>query len=591
MAGQDQSVNLGGMLSDIGGTIGSMGAPAGEVFASAIAQANRPTGDMEDPAHLTALAQWAQRNGDAESARMYTVQAREAQDKVDERANVQFAADTMEMDKSADMAASGNAAGLEQVIQQLTTQRDAARESGSMEQLRIAQGALDNAIQARSATAQKKVANEIQALTMIDQTLADESIDADVRSGVTDTRKRLLSDPKVQEGYNAMLLDKWRVQDTERRMEAQKYVDENRLDLQKALINGNDEAVEALVNNAPNASGQDSMRELVASQRDFNEQQAEIGRIRNEATYRPDYDMLDAKIAALPEGAQARAKLALKRIRSAEDARDKKNGTFATTADAERYLESLKAFDDALVAAEMQVGQQTYSRSEAEAAAIRGEIVDLENKRDNYEPSREAIRTEAKELAIEANAIIRDPLNKDRKVWDTQKFVKQAEANLRRSNTERINKRLAQLRDEPVVEDTATDQSVEDKIAEGVNRFGLTREESIAFLIEQGEITPEQAGLTETAEAETAEPTPGPVALNETTPVSQRVGDTTASAVYAGSTSPLNMLNDARTMLTPQGLGGYFASEAGMMAGRGLMNADGAEARRKLEENPYRGVN
>ena len=110
MAGQDQSVNLGGMLSDIGSTIGSMGAPAGEVFADAIATANRPIGDMDDPEHLTALAQWAQRNGDAESARMYTVQAREAQDKVDERANVQFAADTMELDKSADMAASGNAA-------------------------------------------------------------------------------------------------------------------------------------------------------------------------------------------------------------------------------------------------------------------------------------------------------------------------------------------------------------------------------------------------------------------------------------------------------------------------------------------------
>jgi len=168
MAGQDQSVNLGGMLTDIGGTIGSMGAPMGEVFGDAIRQANRPVGDMDDPAHLTALAQWAQRNGDAESARMYTAQAREAQDKMDEQATVQFAADTMEMDTSADMAASGNAAGLEQVIQQLTAQRDAARDSGSMDQLRIAQSALDNAIQARSATAQKKVQNEIQALTMID---------------------------------------------------------------------------------------------------------------------------------------------------------------------------------------------------------------------------------------------------------------------------------------------------------------------------------------------------------------------------------------------------------------------------------------
>lgn len=69
----DRSVNLTGMLTDIGKTVGSMG----ESYAPVMQAATKPRGDMNDPMHLQNLAQWASSNGDAAAASMYMSQARE----------------------------------------------------------------------------------------------------------------------------------------------------------------------------------------------------------------------------------------------------------------------------------------------------------------------------------------------------------------------------------------------------------------------------------------------------------------------------------------------------------------------------------
>ena len=74
MAGQDQSQNLGGMLSEIGKTVGSMGSSLNPLLQAA----TKPRGDMNDPAHLSNLAQWASANGDTAAASMYMTQARDA---------------------------------------------------------------------------------------------------------------------------------------------------------------------------------------------------------------------------------------------------------------------------------------------------------------------------------------------------------------------------------------------------------------------------------------------------------------------------------------------------------------------------------
>lgn len=75
MAGQDQSVNLGGMLTDIGKTVGSMG----DAYKPILNEATRPHGDMDDPKHVQRMAEWSARTGDAASAQMYASQAQTLQ--------------------------------------------------------------------------------------------------------------------------------------------------------------------------------------------------------------------------------------------------------------------------------------------------------------------------------------------------------------------------------------------------------------------------------------------------------------------------------------------------------------------------------
>ena len=74
MAGRDASANLGGMLSQIGSTIGSMG-QAGQGLMRPITMSFRPTVDMTDPESLRRQAAFFGRVGDTEQQRMFSTQA------------------------------------------------------------------------------------------------------------------------------------------------------------------------------------------------------------------------------------------------------------------------------------------------------------------------------------------------------------------------------------------------------------------------------------------------------------------------------------------------------------------------------------
>lgn len=84
MAGSDQSVNLTGMLGQIGNTVGGMG----EAYKPVSQALSKPRGDMDDPDHLQRLAQWASSNGDSAGASMYMQQARQLSAEKKEAAEV-----------------------------------------------------------------------------------------------------------------------------------------------------------------------------------------------------------------------------------------------------------------------------------------------------------------------------------------------------------------------------------------------------------------------------------------------------------------------------------------------------------------------
>jgi len=79
MPGQDQSQNLGGMLNNIAGTVGTMADPMKKALDSAM----RPRGDMNDPAFLQRMSQWESDRGNATAAAQYLTQSREAQRRID----------------------------------------------------------------------------------------------------------------------------------------------------------------------------------------------------------------------------------------------------------------------------------------------------------------------------------------------------------------------------------------------------------------------------------------------------------------------------------------------------------------------------
>lgn len=74
MAGSDQSVNLSGMLSGIGNTLGSMGAVGG-IYADSFAQALKPQIDPKDPESYMAAAKWASNNNRPDEAASYRKEA------------------------------------------------------------------------------------------------------------------------------------------------------------------------------------------------------------------------------------------------------------------------------------------------------------------------------------------------------------------------------------------------------------------------------------------------------------------------------------------------------------------------------------
>ena len=69
-----QASNLTGLLSNIAGTIGSMGGP-GNALVDNVRTLNAPKPDQNDPASMRAYADWAMRNGDRQTAQQYQIAA------------------------------------------------------------------------------------------------------------------------------------------------------------------------------------------------------------------------------------------------------------------------------------------------------------------------------------------------------------------------------------------------------------------------------------------------------------------------------------------------------------------------------------
>lgn len=128
MAGQDQSANLGGMLSQIAQTTGSMA----DAYKPVMQAATKPRGDMNDPAHLMRLAEWARSNGDQQSAASYAQQSRRLAD--------QATADAKQLRAEQGSMAMGNIQkGMNDVLRSDAPEEVKAERMAALEQAAMAQ--------------------------------------------------------------------------------------------------------------------------------------------------------------------------------------------------------------------------------------------------------------------------------------------------------------------------------------------------------------------------------------------------------------------------------------------------------------------
>jgi hypothetical protein len=192
MAGQDQSVDLSGMLNQIAGTIGegyqidekNAGAAMGGIIANAV----KPELDMNDPASVRKYAEWAGRNGKKEEATLMHQKAAELEGK--QRA-MQGAITSQEASLAGNQAIQdGNQSGLQQQIKTLQEQMQTAQAANDVDGFKAAQAslvALTNP-QAQERMHNAETLNKVSAVTAMNKMLADPE------SGATPEANALMRD-------------------------------------------------------------------------------------------------------------------------------------------------------------------------------------------------------------------------------------------------------------------------------------------------------------------------------------------------------------------------------------------------------------
>lgn len=206
MAGSNQAVNLGGMLNQIAGTIGSgytiNGKNAGAAIGDTFANLARPEVDPNDPASLEKMAKWASRNGRANEAAQYNA------------AYLQSSKEQAALEGAKEMA--GMAAGVNESARNVDlhgfdTKLNAMKERQGQARTAAEFDAMGQQIAKVEAQRDqvadghyKKQAGQVAGLEdWLDKNAGNQQIPADVLEKAAATRQRLLDDPRVGDAYRA----------------------------------------------------------------------------------------------------------------------------------------------------------------------------------------------------------------------------------------------------------------------------------------------------------------------------------------------------------------------------------------------------
>jgi hypothetical protein len=481
MNGQDQSVNLSGMLGQIAKTTGEMG----DAYKPVMQAATKPRGSMDDPAHLQRLAQWATTNGDSAAATMYMSQAREMKAEQKEAKNVAFVGRTGQIATDAQQRAQeGDVTNLDRNIAMLKERVQLASESGSATQLASAQSALKGAIASRDGATNVQTQNHAKAVTAIDAQLESgvdangNPVDQRALDAIRARRAQLLENPEVQDTLNAEAVARGKVEREQLALEGEKYLTDNVGALREAINTGDFDSVDEIVEGADGWRAQQAVRAFAdATQREV--EAADKRQVLNEVQVVYDYEMIEEQVADLdPKLLEAAGyNVALKRVQASEANRI--GGELKTTGHLMQAREARDAVEAAIGKARMQQASTQLSEDMRKDQEVDEEIDKLESSLETFEPKQTNVDARVRELA---RGLGRKDVDSDGNPEDYKSLYKQARAELRNEHSAQVNARLSQLRDP--AEARVFSESEEAAIAKGMAaaKGTKTREEVIAFI-------------------------------------------------------------------------------------------------------------
>ena len=485
MNGQDQSVNLSGMLGQIAKTTGEMG----DAYTPVMQAATKPRGSMDDPAHLQRLAQWATNNGDSAAATMYMSQARELKaDQKEEKSMSHMAMSdkaTMTGDMTAEqIAQSGDVTNLDRSIAALTERMQG--DFPSIQARNYAKANLDKLKSMRAGAVGQQNKNHAQAITAIDAQL-DSGVDANgnpvdprALNAIRERKEELLKNPEVQSVLNDQRMEAFRAKQAQDAMEEQAYLEKNMPALREAV---NDPAeADRIISEAPPAA-QDSLRQTFNSMRTFQKGIEETEALFADVKVPSDMESLSARVDEIPEELRAGATATLEKIRSLETRRSA-DGTLSQ-ADAVSLKNARKAHTSALVSASNSMGQQEYAARRGAERKVEAEVQELRESLETYRPSDADVSRRAQMLAEASSAYVKVGADKKgkggRTVLNTGLYLEDAAASLRQEHEADVNKQIA-IKTGEVAETREFTESEEARIQEGIRKTGATRDAVINHL-------------------------------------------------------------------------------------------------------------
>ena len=440
MRGGDQSANLGGMLSQIGETVGGMG----KAFDPITKAATKPRGDMEDPAHLQNLAQWATHNGDAAAASMYMSQAREAKAEQKEAKNLEYNANTSSI--AADgtkRAGEGDVTNLDRNIAML---QERVANATTTQQQAIAQRALEAAQGSRKGAVGVQTQNHAKAVTAIDAQLESgvdsngNPVDQRALDAIRDRRAELLKNPEVQDTLNAEAVARGKAEREQLALDGEKYLSKNVGSLREAVTTGDFDKIDDIVQDADGYRAQQAVRAFADGLQRESEA-ADERKILDETQVVYDYEMIEEQVADLDPTLLEAAGYneAIRRVEESEGNRI--GGKLTIIGHLTQASKARKAVTEAIAKARQIQAEAKYTKDLRAGEEDATEIDDLEASLTNYQPSDIDVGRRYTQLS-RSSTVSRDSEGSPK---FPEKIYAQAEAELRNEHATKVNTRLSQL--------------------------------------------------------------------------------------------------------------------------------------------------